>query len=82
MVSERVGEEMVLLHLERGTTFRLNHTGMLVWEAARQGRSYSETTAALAAEFTPAPATLEADVASVLHGLLEHGLLVPSGEAA
>src|SRR5262245_15143267 len=32
VATESVGQGMLLVHLGRGTTFRLNHTGRLVWD--------------------------------------------------
>ncbi len=83
VVGEGVGEEFVLLQLNRGTAFRLNHTGMLIWELAQKAHSLAEIVQQLTPQFTNAPDRLERDVAGLLGNLVHHGLLEPiSGEAA
>lgn len=78
VATESVGDGMVLVHLGRGTTFRLNHTGRLVWELIGAGRTQAEIVAHIEAAWGVAAAQLNSDVASLLQQLLQAKLLQPN----
>jgi hypothetical protein len=71
---------MVLVHLGKGTTFRLNHTGKRVWELVKEGRSQAEIVTELQAAWSVPAAQLNLDVATLLHQLLRERLLQPAVE--
>jgi hypothetical protein len=77
VAAELVGEELLLVHLESGKTFRINKTGRLIWELACASCTAGEITERLQAHFQVAPATLTADVVSLLDDLVKNGLLEP-----
>jgi hypothetical protein len=75
VAAEQVGEELLLVHLKTGKTYRVNRTGRLIWELACASCSAGEIVERLQAGFPITPATLEADVTSLLNDLVENGLL-------
>jgi hypothetical protein len=75
VAAECVGDGMILVHLGRGTTFRLNHTGKLVWELAKLGRTQTEIVAEMQAAWDVPRERLNSDVALVLQELLHEQLL-------
>ena len=51
VVSQRVGEDVVLVHLKTNQIFALNETGARFWELLVEGRSRTEIERALHEEF-------------------------------
>lgn len=82
VAAEALGEELVLVHLGRGSTFRLNRTGKRVWELIQAGRTAGEMVAELQAEWPLSACRLEADVSRVLADLVREQLLEPIAENA
>jgi hypothetical protein len=73
--AECVADGMILVHLVRGTTFRLNHTGKVVWELAKIGRTQAEIVAQMQATWDVPAARLNSDVSAILQALVEARLL-------
>lgn len=73
-ITEAAGDELLLVQLGRGTTFRLNRTGRLVWDAAMEGRTFAELSAQLAPTLGVAPERLLADALVLARALISGGL--------
>ena len=52
---QRVGDEVVLVHLKTNQIFALNETGARFWELLAEGRDRPEIEGALLAEFDVSP---------------------------
>jgi SAM-dependent methyltransferase len=76
--SEPHGGELVLVHMELGTTFRLNATGRAIFALAREGLSAGEVAARLRAELAADERRLEADARELMLELARARLLVPA----
>lgn len=74
--SEAHGDELLLVHLELGTTFRLNATGRAIFGLAGEGLSAAEIAARLAPELDADRARIEADARELVHELARARLLV------
>ena len=75
VVSRRVGDEVVLVHLERDTMYALNRTGARAWELLNEGLDLEATEAALAEEFGVDRAEVRRELESLI-AELEHEHLV------
>ena len=53
----------------------MNPTGALIWECVGAGKRLRELIPEVAAHFTPAPPTIEADVGGFVDELVERDLL-------
>ncbi len=73
--TSRVGEEMVLLHLDTGTYFGLDEVGTMIWGGLQEGQSPREICQRVAASYGEPPERVEEDVHAFLAKLSEHGLL-------
>lgn len=76
VVARWVGDDLVLVHLDRGNIFTLNATGARAWELLGEGRSLESVEVALADEFEVERAALRAELDSLVSGLEEEQLLV------
>ena len=65
----------VVLHLRRGTMFRVNRLGSRVLELLDRDASIQEITHLLSVEFGVAPNIVEADVTGFLKSLRVHGAI-------
>lgn len=65
----------VLLNLDTAAYHGVNRTGALIWECVGTGKRLRELIPEVAAHFTPAPPTIEADVAGFVDELVERDLL-------
>jgi Coenzyme PQQ synthesis protein D (PqqD) len=75
VISRRVGDEVVLVHLERDTMYSLNRTGARAWELLNEGLDLKATEAALADEFGVDRAEVRSELESLI-AELEHEHLV------
>jgi len=75
VVSRRVGDEVVLVHLGRDTMYSLNPTGARAWELLNEGLDLEATEAALAEEFGVDRAEVRRELESLI-AELEHQHLV------
>ena len=78
VVHRRVGDEVVLVHLERNQIFALNETGMRFWELLAEGRERHEIEETMLSEFEVEQPALAAEIDSLLERLAEARLVDPS----
>lgn len=69
VVSRRLGEEVVLVHLRTNRIFALSPTGARFWELLSAGGSRPEIEAELLGEYDVAPEALTAEIDSLLQAL-------------
>ena len=76
-----VGEEQVLLHLERGHYFRLNPTAAWIWEQLAEPQNLEGLQAGLTRTYEVEGATARADLEELVTELLSESLieLEPAG---
>jgi hypothetical protein len=75
VLTRRVGEEVVLVHMGRNEVFSLNRTGARLWELLSEGRTHSEAVEQLTTEFDVSQETVEQE-ASRLMTMLERERLL------
>lgn len=75
VMSERFGDEVVLLNLKTNRFFSLNRTGARLWELLASGDPLGAIEAQLCQEFDVDPAELAADVQQMVASLLDEQLL-------
>ena len=62
VVSRRLGDEVVLVHLKTNRIFSLSPTGARFWELLSDGSSRKEIEAALLQEYEVTPAGISAEI--------------------
>jgi hypothetical protein len=72
----RAGDDLVLLHLERGRYSTLNTTGALLWERIGDGATLGELRDALVEAFEVDEETAWRDVVELVGELEAEGLIV------
>jgi hypothetical protein len=75
VVFKRIGERMVLIHLETNQIFELNNTGARIWEMLEAGTPEDDILERLSAEFEVAPEQLKRDLNDLLRELTSQGLI-------
>ena len=73
--ASRVGEDLVLLQLDRGTYYSLNSTGAWLWEQIGDGATLTQLCASLAEEFGTDAATARNDLTELVDALVAEGLV-------
>jgi hypothetical protein len=76
--SREIGDESVLVDLERGQYFGLNETGRAVWRGLEAGDSRETIAAKVATEFAVPFDRALSDVEALLFELRRAGLVQPS----
>ena len=76
VVAQRVGEDVVLVHLVTNRIFELNATGGRVWELLAAGEAPESIVAALVDEFEIDEVSLRAELEAFLETLRKNGLVV------
>ena len=71
----RLGDRMVLVHLETNQVYELNSTGARVWELLEAGAQDDEILDRLTEEFEGEPEQLRQDVDDLLRELKSAGLI-------
>jgi hypothetical protein len=71
----RAGEDLVLLHLERGHYFTLNETGTAIWDRIGDGAALGELRDALVEQFEVDAETAWRDVVELVDELVAEGLV-------
>ena len=71
----RLGERMILIHLQSNEIFDLNETSARMWELLVETGEPDAVEARLAGEFDVDPADLHREVASTLATLAQNGLI-------
>jgi hypothetical protein len=75
VVSSRLGEAGVLVHLKTNRIFEVNATGLRIWELAAGGRTLAEIEEVLRNEFDVAPDRLREELLSLVAELTREGLV-------
>jgi hypothetical protein len=74
-IESRLGDETVILHLERGIYFGLDAVGTIVWERLQAGDTPEAICAYVRASFDEVPGSVEDDITAFLGQLLENSLI-------
>lgn len=75
VVSRRVGDEVVLVHLKTNRIFALSPTGARFWELLSVGRSRPDVEAALLAEYEVSREQVAAEIDALVKMLQVQGLV-------
>lgn len=76
--SSRAGDRLVLFHQGSRTALVLNPTASWLWGLLGEPRPQGDLIAAIVSRFTDVPqASAARDVSTLLHQLVDHGMLVP-----
>lgn len=80
VVARRSGSDVFLVHLSQGTVFRLNATGLQVWELVQASQSLEEIVEQVSASYDVGTAAVAADVQLLLSELVKNSLVeLPEG---
>jgi Coenzyme PQQ synthesis protein D (PqqD) len=69
VVSRRLGDEVVLVHLKTNRIFSLSPTGARFWELLSDGKGRTEIEAALLQEYEVTPGEVSAEIDSLVRTL-------------
>lgn len=75
VVSRRLGDEVVLVHLKTNRIFALSPTGARFWELLSDGRSRPEIEAELQREYDVSREDVSAEIDSLVRALQVEGLV-------
>ena len=75
VISRGVGDETVLLDLDKGIYFGLDSVGQRIWESIGLGLTLGETAAVIVSEYEVDAAKAQSDVIEFARELVERGLL-------
>jgi Coenzyme PQQ synthesis protein D (PqqD) len=75
VVAQRVGEDVVLVHLKTNQIYALNETGARFWELLVEGRSRDKIERALREEFDVAPEPLRRDIDALITDLARQDIV-------
>jgi hypothetical protein len=75
VVSRRLGDEIVLVHLGTNQIYRLNATGARFWELAAEGLDEEAIAARLRAEFDVGDEQVRGEIAAMVERLAAQGLV-------
>ncbi len=75
VLEETIGDEIVLLSLQRETFFSLNASGILLWSQVKEGADSERLGQLLIERYGLDPAQAEADVSAFVGELLKLDLL-------
>lgn len=76
-VAERLGDELVLIHMKTDRIFALNGTGARVWELLSTGHDVVEIQRRVLQEFEAAEAALAIDIQDLIASLQTEQLISP-----
>jgi hypothetical protein len=76
VVSRRLDDEVVLVHLHTNRIFALNETGARFWELLQSGLDRTEIERELRGEFEVDASTLAREVDALLRALVDEDLVV------
>lgn len=71
----RIGDEAIVLHLDHGRYFRLNSTGIWIWEQIAEPVAPADLVARLGRRFDLSDERARADLEAFLTGLSDRDLL-------
>ena len=75
VVSSRLGDAGVLVHLKSNRIFEVNATGLRIWELAGAGRTLADIREALQDEFDVQPERLREELLALVAELAREGLV-------
>ena len=75
VIFENVDDELILVHMERGTYYSTDEVGALLWSLIERGASAEDLGGALAARYDADPETIAGAVADFLAQLLQEELV-------
>lgn len=75
VVSSRLGDSGVLVHLQTNRIFEVNATGLRIWELAGEGRSIAAIEEALQQEFDVEPERLRMELRALVDEFFREGLM-------
>jgi hypothetical protein len=75
VVSSRVGDGGILVHLHTNRIFELNATGVRIWELLAENRALSEIETVLQAEFDGDREQVRADLLALIQALAAEKLI-------
>ena len=75
VVSQRVGDDLVLVHLKTNQIFSLNPTGGRFWELLAEGRSRAEIERTLHKEFDVEPEVLRREIDALVADLARQDII-------
>jgi len=75
VVSSRMGDTGVLVHLQTNRIFEVNATGLRIWELAGEGRTLLDIKERLQREFEVEPERLEMELMALVAELSREGML-------
>jgi hypothetical protein len=79
VVSHRIGDELILVHLGTNRFYSLNRTGARLWELIAEGKPASEVRRRLTSEFGVDERTLSEELDAFLGVLASERLLFTDG---
>jgi hypothetical protein len=79
VVAKRVGDDVLLVHLQTNKIYELNRTAGRMWTLLEEGLSREEIEARLADEFAVDRETVRAEMDGAIDHLLGEKLLLPDG---
>lgn len=71
----RVGQETVILHMEKAIYFGLDEVGTLIWEQLKSGRDLAEIIDAIVSQYGEDRGMVESDLRTFLEEMRENGLI-------
>jgi Coenzyme PQQ synthesis protein D (PqqD) len=80
VVSETVDHETIVVDLESGTYYDLNHVGAAIWTTLLRGATMDEVAGKLTESYGADAGTAASDVDGLVSQLVEEGLLVATND--
>ena len=74
-VSSSLGQEAVILELERGIYYGVDEVGSRIWELVERPRTVSDIRDAILGEYDVDAETCAADTLKLLEEMADHGLI-------
>lgn len=78
VLARQVGEEAVMLHLEKGAYFGLDPIGARIWQLLSSGATLAEACDAIEREYEAPRAEIERDLLALVGELIAQGLVRPA----
>jgi hypothetical protein len=75
VVSNRLGDAGMLVHLQTNRIFEVNATGLRIWELAGEGRTLGEIEGMLQGEFDVEPERLRTELLALVGELSREGMV-------
>ena len=78
VVTQTTADGAVLIEMNSGDCFELNHVGAEIWSRLSQGEGLANIVVAVAKRYAIAESTADADARRLLTDLEQRGLLTPT----